>query len=52
MQKYKILIDGASIKEGYFANADYKLLENLVDFLRTRVRDGVIVELITWNPNR
>jgi hypothetical protein len=52
MQKYKILIDGASIKEGYFANVDYDMLEHLVAFLRTRVRDGVIVELVTWSPNR
>lgn len=52
MQKYKILIDGTTIDSGYFATADYEILQNKTEFIRNRVKDGVIVELITWSPNR
>jgi hypothetical protein len=52
MQKYKILMDGATITSGYFAAVDYPMLEHQAEFIRNRVKDGVIVELVTWVPNR
>lgn len=45
-------MDGTTIESGYFAGADYGLLENKVDFFKRRVKEGVTVELITWSPNR
>lgn len=52
MQKYKILIDGMVIDSGYYASVDISILETKVDFLKTKVKDGVKVELYTWAPNR
>lgn len=52
MQKYKIIMDGAVIVSGYFASVDYELLEHQTNFIRSRVKEGVIVELVTWIPSR
>jgi hypothetical protein len=51
-QKYRILIEGTVIESGYYSITDEAMLKNKVDFLKRRVKDGVIVELITWCPNR
>lgn len=51
-QKYRILMDGTTIESGYFSPSDYMMLEHKVEFFKKRVKEGVIVELITWSPNR
>lgn len=52
MQKFKIIMDGTTIDSGFFAATDYEILQNKLNFIRNRVKDGVIVELVTWSPNR
>lgn len=50
--KYSIEVDGTAIISGFYDGRKEESIHKLVDFIRSKVKDGVKVELCAWSPNR
>lgn len=51
--KYQIEISGKILQSGFFTDDnEYNALLNKVEFLKSVVKDGIEVKLVTWSPNR